>query len=152
MPNSSASKTQARFAAAFIGGSLLHVLSPQPVAAQEFGVRVVGIDHPVGEILAALCSPDEYPKGRCAFLASVPVRGMEAWIRFNGVAPGTYALKIFQDLNGDRVLNRGLFGIPKEPIGFGNDAEPKGGPPDFDAAAVRVDDAHADTLVTLRTQ
>lgn len=38
-------------------------------------------------------------------------------VRFDGLAPGTYGVRCFQDLDGDGELKRGLFG-PKEPWGM----------------------------------
>ncbi len=48
---------------------------------------------------------------------------------------GTYAIGAFQDLNQDGVLNRGAFGVPREPYGFSNDARGSFGPPSFEAAS-----------------
>lgn len=48
---------------------------------------------------------------------------------------GTYGISIFHDLNDDGELNTGLFGIPKEPIGFSNNAKGSLGPPKFKDAA-----------------
>ena len=33
---------------------------------------------------------------------------------------GEYAFCVFQDLNGDGIINSGFMGIPKEPFGFSN--------------------------------
>jgi len=39
-----------------------------------------------------------------------------------------YAVSIYQDLNQNGKLDQGLFGIPTEPIGFGNNYKPMGKP------------------------
>ncbi|MEM7476903.1 MAG: DUF2141 domain-containing protein [Planctomycetota bacterium] len=49
---------------------------------------------------------------------------------------GSYAIAVYQDLNGDGQLNRGSFGIPLEPYGFSNNAKGTMGPPRYQAAAV----------------
>lgn len=46
------------------------------------------------------------------------------------------AVAVFQDLNGDGILNRGSFGIPQEPYGFSNNAAGQMGPPSYEAARV----------------
>lgn len=51
------------------------------------------------------------------------------------IPPGKYAISVFQDLNADGELNRNFIGIPKEPIGFGNNYRPFG-PPKFGSALV----------------
>ncbi|WP_425063753.1 DUF2141 domain-containing protein [Pyruvatibacter mobilis] len=62
-----------------------------------------------------------------------PVRAV-----FTGIEPGTYAVVAYYDLNGNRTLDRGLFGIPLEPLGFSNGAMPVLSAPDFAEAAVAV--------------
>jgi len=48
---------------------------------------------------------------------------------------GTYAISIFQDLNENEELDQAIFGIPKEPIGFGNNYRPLG-KPKFESALI----------------
>ncbi len=55
------------------------------------------------------------------------------------IPKGKYAIGIYQDLNEDKELNTGFFGIPKEPYGFSNDAMGLVGPPSFEEAMIVVD-------------
>lgn len=48
---------------------------------------------------------------------------------------GNYAISIYQDINENGKLDSGLFSIPKEPIGFGNNYKPFG-KPKFESASV----------------
>jgi len=41
---------------------------------------------------------------------------------------GRYAVSIYQDLNSNGELDRNFLGIPKEPVGFGNNYKPFGNP------------------------
>lgn len=50
-------------------------------------------------------------------------------IELKGVVYGRYALRVFQDLNGNGKLDTGWMGIPKEPYGFSNNAMGRFGPP-----------------------
>lgn len=50
---------------------------------------------------------------------------------------GTYAISMYQDINSNGELDRNFLGIPKEPVGFGNNYRPFG-PPKYEAAAVDV--------------
>lgn len=51
---------------------------------------------------------------------------------------GTYAIAIYQDLNNNRKLDKGLLGIPNEPYGFSNSYRPSFGSPDFDACKLLI--------------
>lgn len=53
-------------------------------------------------------------------------------VRFESVPYGEYAIAIFQDVNENNELDRGLFGIPSEPFAFSNNFRPKFGGPNFD--------------------
>jgi uncharacterized protein (DUF2141 family) len=49
--------------------------------------------------------------------------------------PGKYALSIYQDTNENGKLDMNFLGIPKEPVGFGNNYRPFG-KPKFESALV----------------
>lgn len=53
---------------------------------------------------------------------------------------GNYAISAFQDINENKKLDRGLFGIPKEPVAFGNNFRPKFSSPEFRDCSFRMDD------------
>lgn len=49
---------------------------------------------------------------------------------------GAYAISIYQDMNKNGELDRNLIGIPREPIGFGNNYKPFGSPK-FESASIK---------------
>ncbi|MBO0931994.1 DUF2141 domain-containing protein [Fibrella aquatilis] len=51
------------------------------------------------------------------------------------VPQGKYAISIYQDVNGNGKLDQNFLGIPKEPIGFGNNYKPFG-KPKFESASI----------------
>lgn len=67
---------------------------------------------------------------------------------FDGLAPGRYAIVLFQDANSDGRLDRNLIGVPTEGYGFSNNVRGLLGAPDFDAAAVPFDGR--DKTITVR--
>ena len=77
-------------------------------------------------------------KGAPAGQASVVIKDGRATAIFANLAPGTYAVRAFHDLNGDHVLNLNPFGIPTEPYAFSRDARGTMGPPSWAAAAFEV--------------
>lgn len=52
--------------------------------------------------------------------------------------PGTYAISVFQDLNGNQELDTNMVGIPKEPYGFSNNAMGMFGPPSFEDSKFEI--------------
>ncbi|HEY9297999.1 MAG TPA: DUF2141 domain-containing protein [Phormidium sp.] len=53
------------------------------------------------------------------------------------VPQGKYAVSIYQDTNGNGELDQNFLGIPKEPIGFGNNYKPFG-KPKFESALIEL--------------
>ena len=45
-------------------------------------------------------------------------------ITLHNIRPGTYAIEMFQDLNGNGKMDKSWFGFPLEPFGFSRDARP----------------------------
>lgn len=59
---------------------------------------------------------------------------------FRDVSKGTYAIKVFHDVNADGRMDTNFIGFPKESYGFSNDAMGRFGPPAFEQAAFTVGD------------
>jgi len=52
-------------------------------------------------------------------------------VSFPDIPYGKYAIMIYQDLNGNKKLDKGFLGIPKEPFAFSNNVHPMFGPPSW---------------------
>ncbi|APZ48014.1 hypothetical protein BW723_00700 [Polaribacter reichenbachii] len=52
---------------------------------------------------------------------------------------GEYAISLFQDVNENKKMDTKIFGIPKEPYGFSNDATGFMGPPKYNDAKFNLD-------------
>lgn len=72
-------------------------------------------------------------KGKPAAVQRVEVTGPQLTITFPDLAPGTYAVSLFHDANGNGKLDTNLIGIPKEGYGFSNNVGARGRPK-FDEA------------------
>lgn len=51
---------------------------------------------------------------------------------------GSYAVAVYQDQNGNSMLDRTFIGIPKEPVGASNNPKSRFGPPKWKAARFSV--------------
>lgn len=137
-------------ALAAAGLSLL--LAVVPAAAAELKVEVTGLRSAKGKVRVALFrTPEDFPKEEGLFReAVVPAAGPAATLVLADVPPGTYGLAAFHDENGDGEFDRGLFGIPREGYGFGNDAPVIFEAPPFEQAAVVVAEPESRTTLRMR--
>jgi uncharacterized protein (DUF2141 family) len=53
---------------------------------------------------------------------------------------GEYAISVYQDINDNKKLDLGMFHIPKEPVGFGNNFRPKFSAPPYKECAINLTD------------
>jgi uncharacterized protein (DUF2141 family) len=74
------------------------------------------------------------------------VEGETVTVVFDVMAPGEYAVAVYQDENDNRKLDTGAFGIPKEKYGFSNNAKAKMGPPPFKERLFKIEE---DTEITI---
>jgi uncharacterized protein (DUF2141 family) len=51
---------------------------------------------------------------------------------------GTYAVTVFQDIDNNKKLKQDWFGIPQEPVGYGNNFKPSA-KPRFNECAITID-------------
>ena len=77
-------------------------------------------------------------------------KGDSVSVTFPAVPYGTYAIKVFQDLNGDGKLKTGFMGAPEEPWGFSNDATGFMGPADFSDAKFELDGPDLELTIHLK--
>ena len=103
--------------------------------AEELSVTVTGIDdHKGGEIGIALYpGPSGFPmdslKANCVWLKADATNIV---YRFRDVKPGTYAVAVSHDLNGNHVTDTTWIGIPTEPWGVSRNIRPRMRAPRFE--------------------
>ncbi len=114
-------------------------------------VAVLGVERAEGTIFVAACRREEYLSHDCKYGGHAPARIGQVLITVGGVPEGVYAILVLHDLDGDGVLKRTASGLPAEPVGFGNNAQIKWGPPSFIQSAVTVSGSTR-TAVTLRNR
>lgn len=85
----------------------------------------------------------------CA-LMTLNVDGTTAGCTFNNLTPGTYAVKVFHDINGNGKLDTSWIGWPQEPYGFSNNAPVSAGPPSFRLAAIELKPGEQTVRIVLR--
>lgn len=71
----------------------------------------------------------------------VPAKPWGQVVTFDPVPPGTYAVKMFQDVNRNAKFDFNWIGLPAERYGFSNNAQPdwmRMAPPSFDDAKIAL--------------
>jgi len=113
----------------------------------EVQVEVRGAT-PGGNVIVMLFDRSEDFPRRPLMQRVIPVKGRQAvHTTFAGLKPGTYAVAVVEDANGNGRLDFYFFGPPKERVLASRYAKGRFGPPPFEEAAFRVD--HAPVKVVL---
>jgi uncharacterized protein (DUF2141 family) len=94
-----------------------------PSADSQLEVSVTGLRNPKGNVLICLtANPKAFPD--CSKDANAIKRVVKAnaasSVVFVGVAPGTYALSLIHDENGNGKLDKNFVGVPSEGYGVSN--------------------------------
>ncbi len=113
-------------------------------------IEVTGVRSAKGAVRVAVCTAPTFLKDACPYSASVPATPGSTLVSVAGVPPGVYAVQLFHDENDNQMVDRGLFGIPTEAIGFSNDAPVGLKGPRFASAAFVHGVASQKITVTLR--
>jgi len=101
--------------------------------AARIEIKFENIDPEKGKsIRIGLYRQEGFPEeGKQAYSKAVEIEGEEARAVFDSIPAGTYAIACYQDSNGNKKLDRGIFNIPKEPCGFSKNKFGRFGPPSF---------------------
>jgi uncharacterized protein (DUF2141 family) len=120
---------------------LVLILVPSLVSAADIKVRIVGLEAGGGEVWAALfANAEAYAADDRSQGHAVSAEGGSVEVVFTDLAPGTYGISVFQDVNSNEKIDTNFLGIPKERYGFSNNARGSFGPPDFEQFSFVVGD------------
>ena len=121
------------------------VLGTFSLQAQEetfdLKVEITGMDTDKGKVFLALYNSEAtfLKKSEDTKGANAIVKDKRAIAIFKGLKKGEYAISLFHDENDNNRMDTKIFGIPKEPYGFSNDAKGFMGPPKIKDAKIIVD-------------
>lgn len=119
--------------------ALLSLLATLAVPASSQGAAIeVAVTHVTsarGHVHVDICPQASFLKDDCPYSADAPAAIGTTIVTVPHVPPGRYAAQVFQDRNNNGKVDRALFGIPTEPIGFSRDAPIHMSPPKFADAA-----------------
>jgi uncharacterized protein (DUF2141 family) len=110
--------------------------SAMSAASATLFVDASGIKPGEGNVFAGLCIGG-LEEQFCRFGQTSPARSDTLRFTFAEVPAGTYAIAVFQDMNGNGRLDRTPLGLPLEPYGFSKEAG-RLRRPSFPAASIEV--------------
>ena len=111
-----------RFRPLFATLALLSMSIAGPAFAAELTVNLHGIRAQTGLLKVALVDSQDAWDGKAAPVQGdgAPPQGEDATFTFRGLKPGTYAVMITHDENGNGKLDTNAIGMPLEGYGFSN--------------------------------
>jgi uncharacterized protein (DUF2141 family) len=82
-----------------------------------------------GKVVVDVCPQDRFLADGCTLHAEVPARAGTTVVTVENVPAGNYAVQAFHDENANAEVDRAMFGIPREGVGFSRNARIGLGPP-----------------------
>ena len=113
-------------------------------------VAVTGVNEARGHIRVGICTEDTFLTETCPYQGVAQAIVGATIVKVDGVPPGQYAAQVFQDETDQGVVHQNALGIPKEGIGFSNDAPLHLRGPRFSDAAFSVEQGVARITLKLR--
>lgn len=122
---------------ALLALSSLAVIGAAP-APGVLQIDVSNVRGHTGTVHVDICTQAQFLKD-CPRSADAPAVVGVTRVTVNGLPPGRYAAQVFYDENGNHKVDRALFGIPREGVGFSNDAKIRFSPPKWAEAMFDYD-------------
>lgn len=108
---------------------MLVALLAMATATGTLSVEVANVRNGNGIIHVDICPKDRFLKDNCPYSGSAPAHAGTVTVVVAAVPTGQYAAQAFHDENHNGDVDRALFGIPKEGVGFSRNARIGFGPP-----------------------
>jgi uncharacterized protein (DUF2141 family) len=98
------------------------ILSAGAAQAASLTVDVANVRNAHGRIRVDICPREKFLDDGCAWHATAPAHPGTVTVVIPDLPPGAWAAQAFHDENANDEIDRGLFGIPREGVGFSRDA------------------------------
>jgi uncharacterized protein (DUF2141 family) len=123
------------------------VTCAMPAAAATLTTEIDNVRNARGHVHVDVCPQAHFLKEDCPYSGEAAAHSGVTTVVVPDVPPGRYAVQVFHDENDNHRVDRALFGIPKEGVGFSNDAPIRLGPPKWEDSAFEIE---GDTRIRLK--
>jgi uncharacterized protein (DUF2141 family) len=123
---------------ALMGALAASALGFSPARAGLVEISVAGVTEAKGHVRVELCTRDTFLTSSCPYQGEAPAAVGATVVRIAEVPPGQYAAQVYHDETDQGVVHQNILGIPREKIGFSNDAPLHLHGPRFEEAAFSV--------------
>jgi uncharacterized protein (DUF2141 family) len=131
-----------------VGLAVVLFLSVSSTQAATLTIRAQGVQADRNMVYAGICDTS-FDEATCPYKDRGQATAGTVELRIRNVKPGTYAIAVFHDVNGNGKLDRSFIGLPNEPYGFSNDVGRRG-PPNFEAARILVKEPTTMVVIPIR--
>ena len=115
------------------------VITPELTGTSVLILTVSDIRKQRGNLSIGLYGSEKgYTTGKRVAGAQVPVSTESVMGQFSDIPAGTYAIRLYHDIDDSGDMNTNAFGIPSEPYAFSNNARGTMGPASWEKAKFRV--------------
>ena len=135
-----------------LAAALVFLMLPAQALAASLTVHVTDIDKKGGILRLSLYDSSGWSKDEDTPVASanVPAVLPDTTVTLEGIKPGVYAIKLFQDANNNGKFDQNFFGLPLERYGFSRDARPFLSQPGFSRTKFTVTDGSNEISIRLQ--
>lgn len=107
----------------------------------DLTIEISGMETDKGKVFIALYNSEKtfLKSSKTTKGTNAIVKDKKATAHFKGLKKGEYAVSLFHDENDNNKMDTKIFGIPKEPYGFSNNATGFMGPPKYKDAKFILD-------------
>ena len=97
--------------------------APMPALTGVLTIEVGNVRAAKGHVRLDVCPQAVFLKDGCPYSGSAAAVVGTTTVTVRGLPPGRYAVQAYLDENDNMKVDRALFGIPKEGVGFSNDVK-----------------------------
>lgn len=120
-----------------------------PVQTGSLAIAVGNVRSGDGRVHVDICPESSFLKS-CPYSFSAPARVGTTIVTATNLPFGNYAAQVFHDENNNGKVDRALFGIPTEGVGFSNNAPTHFSAPKYAVAMFRFSESRQTISLKLR--